>query len=288
MSTLQYDYLETNGVRLHYAHQGRGQLMLFLHGFPEFWYSWRHQLAAFANDYHVVAVDMRGYNLSDKPEGKAAYELPILLEDVKGMIHALGYQDCILVAHDWGGAIAWSFAYDHPKMVKRLIVMNLPHPAKLRAGLRTPRQLLRSWYMFAFQLPVLPEWLLRRRNYQGIANALEGMLIRKEALSQADLAAFRAAAAQPGALTAMIHYYRANLRQFIKSDRIHEEEPLTVPTLLIWGEEDAALGKELTYGTEEYVEDLTLCYIPQCSHWVQQEQPDLVNQYMRDFLATLK
>ncbi len=284
-ATFQYDYLETNGVRLHYAHQGSGPLMLFLHGFPEFWYSWRHQLAAFAEDYHVVAVDLRGYNRSDIPKGKAPFRLPVLLDDVKGIIHALGYQEAILVAHDWGGAIAWSFAYDHPEMVQQLIVMNIPHPAKLRAGLRSPRQLLRSWYMFFFQMTALPEWWFSARNHQGIADAFAKMAIRKSAFTAEDLDAFRDAAAQPGALTAMINYYRATLRLYLKNNRPQEQTVLKVPTLMIWGEEDMVLGKELTYGTEDYVADFTLHYIPDCSHWVQQEQPELVNQYMRAFLA---
>ena len=284
--TFQHDYLTTNGIQLHYARQG--ELMLFLHGFPEFWYSWRHQMAEFASDYHVVAIDMRGYNLSDKPSKKSAYELAPLMADVKGVIKALGYDSCILVAHDWGGAVAWSFAYDYPELVKQLVVMNLPHPARLKAGLRTPRQLLRSWYMFFFQVPYLPEWILKARDYYGIGMAFKGMAIDKTAFPEEVLEAFREAAAQPGALTAMINYYRANLKGFLSKQRAHEEEVLNIPTLMIWGENDTALGKELTYGTERYVADLPIHYIPQCSHWVQQEQPQLVNQYMRDFLAPSK
>lgn len=286
MTDLQHDYLVTNGVQLHYVHQGQGQLMLFLHGFPEFWYSWRHQLEAFAADYHVVAVDMRGYNLSDKPKSKEAYVLDELVADVKGMIEALGYEDCILVAHDWGGAVAWSFAYAHPEMVERLIVMNLPHPALLKAGLKTPRQLLRSWYMAFFQLPKLPEWVLRLRSYHGIGAAFHDMAIDKSAFPPEVLDQFKKAAAQPGALTAMIHYYRANFKGFFnKNLRPQEQGTLPIPTLMIWGEEDTALGKELTYGTEQYVPDLRIQYIPNCSHWVQQEQPQLVNQYMKEFLV---
>jgi pimeloyl-ACP methyl ester carboxylesterase len=160
--------------------------------------------------------------------------------------------------------------------------MNLPHPAKFAAGLRTLQQLLRSWYIFFFQLPFLPELALQAFDYHLIAAAFSDMAIDKATFTPADLQAYRQAAAKPGALTAMLNYYRANLLQpgLIRQDW----EVLQVPTLLIWGENDVALGTELTYGTEAYVSDLTIHYIPNCSHWVQQEKPQLVNQYMRAFL----
>lgn len=279
---MQHNYLSTNGIRLHYVTQGEGPLMLLLHGFPEFWYSWRHQIPEFAKDYNVVALDLRGYNDSDKPTETAAYALPELIKDVEGAILALGYDKCVLVGHDWGGAIAWSFAYKHADMLEKLIVLNLPHPAKFVAGLRTPKQLLRSWYIALFQLPRLPEWMLSANNYAAIRAAFSNMAINPEAFSPQDLDAYAAAAAKPGALTGMLNYYRNILR----SDGLFQQtwDRLKIPTLMIWGEEDTALGKELTYGTEEFVSDFEIKYIPQCSHWVQQEQPALVNQYIRDFL----
>lgn len=278
---MQHNYLSTNGIRLHYVTQGEGPLMLLLHGFPEFWYSWRHQIPEFAKDYNVVAVDLRGYNDSDKPKETAAYALPELIKDVEGAILALGYDKCVLVGHDWGGAIAWSFAYEHADMLEKLIVLNLPHPAKFVAGLRTPQQLLRSWYIALFQLPKLPEWMLSANDYAAIRAAFSNMAINPEAFSPQDLDAYATAAAKPGALTGMLNYYRNILR----SDGLFQQtwDTLEIPTLMIWGEEDTALGKELTYGTEEFVSDFEIKYIPQCSHWVQQEQPALVNQYIRDF-----
>ncbi len=283
MDRWQHNFIKTNGINLHYVSAGSGQLMLMLHGFPEFWYSWRHQLEEFATDYHTVAVDLRGYNDSDKPEGLAAYQMSEFIEDVRGIITGLGYEDCILVAHDWGGAIAWNFAYAYPEMVEKLIVLNIPHPAKFAQGLQTPEQLLKSWYILAFQIPLLPELLLQLNDYQAIKEAFSGMAINKTAFSEADLNAYRDAAAKPGALTAMINYYRGIFSQ------LFEGEPRTwsildMPTLTIWGEADTALGKELTYGTEAYVRDWQVKYIPNCSHWVQQEQPELVNRYMREFL----
>ena len=281
--TWQHNSIVTNGLRLHYVTQGEGPLMLMLHGFPEFWYAWKHQIPEFAQDYKVVAVDLRGYNESDKPVELAAYQMRELLQDVRGIILGLGYERCVLVAHDWGGMIAWTFADDYPELVERLIVMNCPHPAKFFAGLKTPQQRLRSWYILFFQLPWLPELLLQADNYKVIGELFNSTAIDKATFTPADLEAYKQAAAKPGALTAMLNYYRAN---FSSNPAWNNRNwgILPMPTLLVWGEADQALGKELTYGTELYVADLTVRYLPQCSHWVQQEQPQLVNQYMREFL----
>jgi pimeloyl-ACP methyl ester carboxylesterase len=197
------------------------------------------------------------------------------------VIQGLGYDRCILVGHDWGGAIAWCFAYAHPEMVERLIVLNIPHPAKFAEGLRNPQQLLRSSYAFFFQLPVLPELLIQWSDYQAIESALKGMAINKSTFSQADIEIYKDAASKRGALTAMLNYYRNAF--FIFGQQ--QWSLLEVPTLMIWGENDTALGKELTYGTEQYVRNFQIRYIPNCSHWVQQERPDLVNEYIREFLG---
>ncbi len=283
ISSWEHNFIQTNGVNLHYVSQGSGKLMLMLHGFPEFWYSWRHQIREFAADYRVVAVDLRGYNDSDKPKNVEAYAMSELIADVKGIISALGYEDCILVAHDWGGAIAWHFADAYPAMVDQLIILNLPHPAKLAAGLKTPQQLFKSWYIFFFQIPLLPEFVIQLNDYNAIALAFTSMAIKKSAFTPEDLAAFKDAIAKRGALTAMINYYRCNFKLFAdKNEKVWGI--LDISTLMIWGEKDIALGKELTYGTDAYVRDLRIKYIPNCSHWVQQEQPALVNQYMREFL----
>jgi len=279
--TWQHEYITTNGIRLHYVTQGQGPLMLMLHGFPEFWYSWRHLIPEFAKDYKVVALDLRGYNESDKPQQQSAYVMSEFVKDVEGVIKRLGYERCVLVGHDWGGAIAWNFAYAYPEMLERLIVLNIPHPAKLAEGLRTPQQLLRSSYVFFFQLPVLPELLIQWSNYLAIESAFKGMAVNKSAFTQADIEAYKDAASRPDALTAMLNYYR----NAFSTMGLRDWSVLQVPTLMIWGEEDTALGKELTYGTEKYVRDFQIRYIPNCSHWVQQEQPELVNRYMREFLA---
>jgi len=279
----QHQYITSNGIQLHYVTQGDGPLMLMLHGFPEFWYSWRHQIREFAKDYKVVALDLRGYNDSDKPSALSAYRMSELMLDVAGVIKGLGYESCTLVGHDWGGAIAWSFAYNYPELLERLIVLNIPHPAKFAEGLKTPQQLLKSWYIFFFQIPWLPELLIQSGDYQLISDAFTKMAVNPSVFTPKDLEAYKDAAAKRGALTGMLNYYR-NIFQSLGQGQ--SWEILKIRTLMIWGEQDTALGKELTYSTQEYVQDLTIRYISDSSHWVQQEQPDLVNQYIREFLAT--
>jgi epoxide hydrolase 4 len=281
-TSLQHEYITTNGIKLHYVTQGEGPLMLMLHGFPEFWYSWRYQIPEFAKNFKVVALDLRGYNDSDKPKEKSAYVMDEFIQDIQGVIKGLGYQKCVLVGHDWGGAIAWCFAYAHPEMLERLIILNMPHPAKFAQGLRAPQQMWRSTYALFFQLPWLPEFLIQSSDYQAIETVLKGMAVNKSAFTKADIDAYKDAVAKPGALTAILNYYR-NITQH----KMLKENwgILQVPTLMIWGEKDTALGKELTYGTEAYVKDFQIKYIPNSSHWVQQEQPEFVNKYICDFLA---
>jgi epoxide hydrolase 4 len=280
----QHGYINTNGIKLHYVTQGEGELMLMLHGFPEFWYSWRYQITEFAKYYKVVALDLRGYNDSDKPSQKSAYTMDEFVKDIQGVITGLGYEKCILVAHDWGGAIAWSFANAFPEILSKLIILNLPHPAKFAEGLRTLQQLQRSWYIFLFQLPFLPEFLIQRSDYKLIKSMFNKTVVAQTAFSTDDINAYKNAATKPGALTAMLNYYRNIFKQGLFQQNW---EPIEVSTLMIWGENDTFLGKELTYGTENYVQDFQIKYIPNCSHWVQQEQPELVNQYMREFLRIL-
>jgi epoxide hydrolase 4 len=282
IDSYNHNYLSVNDVTLHYVTQGEGVLMLMLHGFPEFWYSWRHQIAEFSHDHKAVALDLRGYNESDKPKAQNAYRLSVLLEDIKGVIEGLGYERCILVGHDWGGMIAWTFTYTYPQLVERLIVLNLPHPAKFSEGLRTLPQLLRSWYILLFQVPLFPEWLLSQNDCGLLIAILTQTAVNPDAFPSDAVEAYRTAAAKPGAITAMLNYYR----NLWGSNFLQESwDMLYVPTLMIWGENDVALGKELTFGTQDYVKDLEVRYISNCGHWVQQEQPQLVNQYIREWLS---
>src|SRR5581483_2155027 len=270
---LEHRYVQTNGIRLHCAVDGSGPLVIFLHGFPESWYSWRHQLTALAPSFRVVAPDLRGYNLSDKPEAVSAYAMSELVADVRGLIEAFGERDAVIVGHDWGGAIAWTFAMDEPQATRRLVVMNCPHPAIFSQHLRmNRRQLARSWYMFFFQIPWLPETLLGLGHARLIADGVRRSVVRQDALTSEDYAQLQDAATQPGALRSGINYYRAAfrspesqatwppwLRRFIHGDRpsapirerLEDWPKITAPTLLVWGEADVALGKELTVGTEQ-------------------------------------
>jgi pimeloyl-ACP methyl ester carboxylesterase len=264
--------------------------MLMLHGFPEFWYSWRHQIPVMAERFRVVAPDMRGYNQTEKPVGVGNYRLSSLMGDIKGLIEGLGETSAVVVAHDWGGGVAWPFAAFHPHMVDRLIILNCPPPAVLMRHLMSnPAQIRRSYYMFLFQLPLIPEAVMRARDYELIARAFRGWAIDKSAFSDRDIAMFKEAAAKPGALTGGVNYYRAAFRQFLRSPRQaagEEQAKVLSPTLVIWGEEDKALGKELTYDFHHAVEGpLRIEYIPDCSHWVQQEQPARVNALMGEFLS---
>ncbi len=282
-SVLQETYLKVNGIRLHAMMQGeRGPLVVLLHGFPECWYSWRQYLPFLAEaGYRAVAPDLRGYNLSDKPKGVLNYQTPILARDVYEVIHALGEEKAVVVGHDWGGAVAWYLAMYYPQAVEKLVVCNLPHPAKFAEGIRTWRQLRKSWYIFALQLPWLPEYLLQRDLYGAFERLMRGSAVRKEAISDDDLRVYAEALSQPGALTATINYYRAVLRWGWHVP----VQPVSAPTQMIWGEEDIALGKELTYGTERYVPDLRVHYIPNCGHWVQQEALQEVQEVLLKFLG---
>ncbi len=274
--------IATNGLRLHAAAEGeRGPLVVLLHGFPECWYSWRLYLHPLAQaGFRAVAPDMRGYNLSDKPRGVLNYQLPILTADVMGLIQACGAQKAIVVGHDWGGVVAWRFAMEYPEAVEKLVICNAPHPARMQAELRHFRQLRKSWYVFFFQLPWLPEALLGSSPARFLERGMRGSAVRKSAISDEDLRVYTEALSQPGALTAAINYYRAIGRWGVHLPNL----PIAAPTLLIWGEEDIALGRELVAGTERYVPNLRVHRIPNCGHWVQQEAFDEVRQVMLDFL----
>ena len=259
-----------------------GPLALLLHGFPECWYSWRHQIPALVEaGYRVVAPDQRGYNLSDKPQGVQYYQIDRLTGDIGALIRALGRERAVLVAHDWGGVAAWRFAIDHPEAVDRLVVMNAPHPAAFFRALRSDRsQLLKSWYMFAFQLPWLPEALLTLSPMASARLFFRGTAVRPGAFSDADLEVMATALAQPGAMRCMIDWYRAAFRFRTAG----EARPVEAPTLLIWAEDDVALGNSLASGLERWVPDLQVRYIANCGHWVQNEALDEVNERMLAFL----
>jgi pimeloyl-ACP methyl ester carboxylesterase len=268
-----------NGIEMHYVEAGEGEPVLFLHGFPEFWYSWRHQIAELAEDYRVIAPDLRGYN---ETEDRGPYDTGTLQDDVAALIHHLGEESVHLVAHDWGGAIAWALASTRPELVRSLAVCNIPHPALFLQGVRAnPRQLARSWYMLFFQVPWLPERVLAADGYRNVAK----MLIRDckpGTFTREDIKAYLAAWRHHG-LGGGVNWYRAALRQ---AQPFPDPMPvIEVPVTMIWGDNDRALGVELTEGTEQYASDFELHLVPGASHWVQQEEPAIVNGHLRDHLA---
>ena len=285
MNPIDNQTIRANGIDFNVATAGAGpRLALCLHGFPESSYSWRHQMPLFAQlGYRVWAPDLRGYGGSSRPKGVGAYALENLEEDVAALIEASEAKEVVLVGHDWGAVIAWYYAMFGRLPISKLIIMNVPHPALMEKGLRTGRQLAKSWYIFFFQLPWIPEWGLARRDCEAIGRVFRDMAVDKSRFPDEVLRIYREAAATPGALTAMLNYYRALIRG-LRRTRRRGIAPINIPTLMIWGEVDAALGKELTYGTEEYVGNLTLRYLPNVSHWVQQEAPETVNAMIEAWL----
>jgi pimeloyl-ACP methyl ester carboxylesterase len=273
-----------NGIKLSCTIAGEGPLVVLLHGFPEFSYSWRHQLPALAEHFTVVAPDMRGYNESEKPAQVSDYRIPLLVEDIVQLIRSFGRERAFVVGHDWGGMVAWSMALRRPDVVEKLAVLNIPHPRILFQHLLTnPTQRKRSSYMLFFQLPRLPEESLRQDNFARLERVFRSMAVYRDKFTDEVLDHYKQALAKPGALTGALNYYRA-LGRRAGYDLIASDPVARMPVLTIWGEKDSALGKEMLEGLERYVPDLTVRRIPDASHWVQQDRPDLVNRYLTDFL----
>jgi pimeloyl-ACP methyl ester carboxylesterase len=282
--------IDAGEVRLHVAEarpSGAGDgatvpaeipLVVFLHGFPEFWWSWRHQLEALAAaGFWAVAPDMRGYNESDKPGGVASYELEKLAGDVAGLVRALGRRDAIVVGHDWGAMVAWATAMLHPDVVRRLGILNVPHPLEMQKGLRRPAQLKKSWYMFFFQLPGIPERKIAKDDFAYLREtfAVDGF-------PAAEIEPYVDAMRVPGAVTAAVNYYRAAMRRLFKGST-PETKRIDCPVLVIWGEKDRYLGKEMATPPAEWVPDARVVFIPEATHWVQNAAAPQVNQLLVDF-----
>jgi pimeloyl-ACP methyl ester carboxylesterase len=277
--------LDVGEVKLHVVEAGpeSGPLVVLLHGFPEFWWSWRHQMRALADaGFHAVAPDMRGYNLSDKPKGVKAYRFAKLTGDVAGLIHALRRERAVIVGHDWGGAVAWGFAMDHPEMTERLIVMNCPHPLMMERGLRTRKQMKKSWYMFFFQLPVLPERFMKRDDWAFLRRTFA-----KDGMSNDEIHRYVEAMGREGAATASINYYRAAIRS-IATRTGPKPARITAPTLVIWGERDRYLGRELATPPAKWVESARVVFVPEATHWVQRDAAPRVNELLLEQIADLR
>jgi pimeloyl-ACP methyl ester carboxylesterase len=276
-----FRFVDVGEVRLHVAEAGSGPLVVLLHGFPEFWYAWRHQIPALARaGFRVVAPDMRGYNLSDKPRGVRAYRVPTLVEDVAGLVRACGATRAVVVGHDWGGLVAWAFAMQHPEMLDRLAILNSPHPKSMARAIRTPRQFLKSWYMYFFQVPWLPEVAIRVRGLDALLRDYERDPLVPGTFSETDRDRYRTAFAQPGALTSALNYYRALGRTGVGVTR----RTIEAPVLVIWSDHDRYLVRELAEPDPAVVPRARVERID-ASHWVQNEQPEQVNALLVDFLG---
>lgn len=275
-------FLENGAVRLHAVGAGpsHGPIVVLLHGFPEFWYGWRSQIEPLAHaGFRVIVPDQRGYNLSSKPPGVASYAVPDLVSDVIAIANQLGHEKILLAGHDWGAAIAWSTALLHPERVAKLAVLNVPHPSVMRRYISTrPGQMLRSWYMFFFQLPRLPEAVFSAFDFWVASNALVRSS-RPGTFSSEDLSQYRVAWSQPGALTAMIHWYRALFRHRIK----FPNRTVRVPTRILWGERDKFLLAGMAHESLRYCANAELFTFPEATHWLQHEEPIRVSQLLVDF-----
>ncbi|HVF85512.1 MAG TPA: alpha/beta hydrolase, partial [Abditibacteriaceae bacterium] len=239
-SSIEHGYAPVNGVRLHYVECGNGPLVLLLHGFPDFWGGWRHQIKALSQaGFRVVAPDLRGYNLSDKPRGICNYSIDHLAGDVVALIHHLGEEKAMVAGHDWGGVIAWHLAMRQPKCLSKLIILNAPHPATFARELRTLRQMRKSSYALFFQLPRLPERSIRARDFALVKAVFRFDPTNRRAFSRRDIEQAVEALSQPRALTCALNYYRA-LR--CRPRQIFQAKRIEAPTLLVWGEQDRYLG----------------------------------------------
>ena len=267
-----------------------GTSVVLLHGFPEFWVGWRKQIPALtAAGFRVIVPDQRGYNLSDKPRGVAAYDVDILARDVIGLLDHFGIQKARLAGHNWGAAVAWTVAIQYPERLEKIAILNVPHPDVMtRFILTDSTQRRKSWYVYFFQIPILVEWILRRKNFEALAR----MLVqsgRRGTFSEQDVVEYKKAWSQPGALTGMLNWYRAAVRRGLRA-AFNKSAPrrVAVPTLMLWGKRDLALSFEMAQPSIELCERGELVSFSRATHWVQHDAADEVNQKLIEFLKQVR
>jgi pimeloyl-ACP methyl ester carboxylesterase len=274
-----------DGITLHVARAGEGPPVVLLHGFPENWTSWRHQIAPLvAAGFSVWMPDLRGYGTSEKPAHRGAYAKAHLVSDVAVMVRATGHAKASVVGHDWGGLIAWGFASQYPALLDRLVILNAPHPRIYLKKLFTTLQIFRSWYVLFFQLPIIPELLISSRNYQAIRETFRNGPAVPGTFTDAEIDGYVEAISAPGALTAGLNYYRANF--WLIGKDWAAAAPIEAPTLVIWGERDPFLDLALLDGLEAVAPRVIIHRIPDSSHWVQNERPEEVNASLVRFLTS--
>jgi len=277
-------FATVNGVRLHFVETGQGPPVVLLHGFPEFWYSWRHQLPALANaGFQAFALDLLGYNQSDRPTAIKAYRVDNLIQGLADFIRVVIGTPAFVVGHDWGGVLAWRLAALHPDLVSKLAILNAPHPAAYQAVLRCgPGQWIRSWYIAFFQLPWLPEFTIQANNFAGLERMWRQGPVHPGAFTNEDITRYKQAFRRPSGLTGPLNYYRAAIRYSWDANK--PPQRVLAPTLVIWGEQDPYLSLNLLDRLGQWVPDLRIQRIPDASHWVQNDVPDQVNRLLIEFL----
>lgn len=282
---MKHEFVNTNGIRMHYVTEGQGPLVVLLHGFPQFWYTWRKVIPLLSGNYTVVAPDLRGYGESDKPENILDYSLNVMSEDIVGLIKSLGHEKAHIVGHDWGGAIAWDLAINHPEIVDHVVPINAPHPYKFAKAIKSDfKQIRKSWYIFFAQIPKLPEYIIGSKTEKFLKGIFKGQAINREAFSREDIAAYVKEYEKPGAIQSSMHYYRAAFKD--RNKKITKVQ-IKAPTLLIWGEEDKALRKELTFEMDSlFSGPFQIEYLQNCSHWVVDEKPEKVANLIQSFLKS--
>ena len=281
---MESKFIQANNINLHYVEEGTGELVILLHGFPEFWYGWRNQIPVLSKSYRVVAPDMRGYNLSDKPTNVSDYNIETLAKDIADLIKALGEENAIVVGHDWGAAVAWAVAGLYPERVKKLAILNVPHPNEMKRAFESFNlsQWKKSWYIFFFQLPFIPEKIVGTERF--FRQTFEKMSMNKNAFTEEDVKKYVEAFQQPGAVKSAIAYYRSAFRQIFSGIK---HPKIKAPVLMLWGEHDAALGKELTYSTKEYCANTCeIIYDSTSGHFIQHDNPTLVNKQLLKFFSS--
>ena len=282
-------YLATTNIRMEVISTGDGPLMIYLHGFPEMAKSLRRQLDYFGQrGWRAAAPNMRGYGGSERPH--RGYDVDTLADDILGVLRYYGEKSAVIVGHDWGGVVAWHFAYRYPESTRALVILNAPHPVRLEQVLKSSRrQRFKSLYMLAFQIPDLPEWYLKRFGAKPVADIIHRSAVRKEAFSTEDLKEYSRNMARPGALRAGIEYYREARRGIGRLRKFYRGKKITAPTLVIWAQQDQFLGPELAEDLEQFIDaPLEVVPIERCGHWVQQEAPDEVNEAMEKFLEKIQ
>ncbi|MEJ5222810.1 MAG: alpha/beta hydrolase [Anaerolineales bacterium] len=278
-------FIETNGVRLHVVLAGpeNGTPVILLHGFPEFWYGWRQQIPALAAaGYRVIVPDQRGYNLSDAPRGLDAYRIDTLAADVIGLMDALGLEKTYLVGHDWGAAVVWTTALLYPQRIIKMGILNVPHPAVMLKFIgKSPKQMLKSWYIGFFQIPGLADWLMSRNHFAGVIAMLRASG-KPSTFSEEDLNEYRKAYANSGGLTGMINWYRALAR---RRPAMPRDVRVKLPVLILWGRQDVALSAEMAAESAALCDNARLIYFDNATHWVQHDEPEAVNNALLEFFS---